>query len=79
MTNLELFGFSGFDSSADDTALNHQLAIFKHSPAAITHRIHFWLSSVASSTAFCGAGSNGYASHWSASNVYGVRPRFLIG
>ena len=60
-----------------------QLALFRLDPTKIvaysgTNRAYWWLRDVASSTAFAAVYSLGYASSYSASNSFGVRPAFGI-
>lgn len=81
MTELEVYGCPAFSSSGEDlrAGLSHQLALFRKDPKAICIRAHWWLSAVALSADFCGVNSLGLVSYHSASNVIGVRPRFIIG
>lgn len=55
-----------------------QLALFQARPDLIVNRENWWLRDVRSSTYFCDVGLDGSAAAWSASNVLGVRPAFLI-
>ena len=55
-----------------------QLALFQARPDLIVNRENWWLRDVRSSADFCGVYSYGCADRWGASNVFGVRPAFLI-
>ena len=55
-----------------------QLALFQARPDLIVNRENWWLRDVQSSTDFCGVANDGFAFTWGASNVFGVRPAFLI-
>lgn len=81
MTELEVYGSSCFSSSGEDdrAGLSHQLALFQADPKAVCIRATWWLSAVATSTAFCIVISDGLVHYYGASLVLGVRPRFIIG
>ena len=55
-----------------------QLALFQARPDLIVNRENWWLRDVRSSAVFCYVDNGGYAGSWTASNVLGVRPAFLI-
>ena len=65
---------NGYDVGCDKS----QLALFQARPDLIANRENWWLRDVRSSTNFCSVGSDGYVNYWTASNVIGVRPAFLI-
>lgn len=87
MSEPEVYGGRVFGSSGYDVGIaKAQLPLFALNPAMIqanlgnsTTRQWYWLKAVASSTYFCNVTNYGYASCYSASSSYGVRPRFLIG
>ena len=81
MTELEVYGGSVFSSSGEDdrAGLSHQIALFRMDHKAVCNRAHWWLSAVAGSTYFCSVYGVGAVTYYSASNVFGVRPRFTIG
>lgn len=56
-----------------------QLPLFTFSPNLISNRQWYWLRDVISSAGFARVGSYGSADFSGASDVYGVRPYFLIG
>ena len=60
------------------TVANKQLNLFRHRPDMISNRQTFWLRDVVSAAAFAFVYAAGYASSYSASNSYGVRPAFPI-
>ena len=55
-----------------------QLPLFALAPEYINIRAYYWLQDVASASAFVLVSSFGYTTAPGASNVYGVRPYFLI-
>ena len=65
---------NGYDVGCDKT----QIALFQARPDLIVNRENWWLRDVRSQTDFCGASADGGADPWAASNVFGVRPAFLI-
>ena len=65
---------NGYNVGCDKT----QIALFQARPDLIVTRENWWLRDVQSSPNFCGVYGGGHAGHWSASNVFGVRPAFLI-
>ena len=65
---------NGYDVGCDKS----QIALFQARPDLIVNREDWWLRDVRSSTYFCDVGLDGSAAAWSASNVLGVRPAFLI-
>lgn len=81
MSEIELYGANVFSSSGYDTGnANMQLPLFRLMPKLKNPgRYWFWLRNVASSTHFCLCGDSGFSGYTDASNVYGVRPRFVIG
>ena len=81
MSEMEVYGGTVFSSSGYDTGnACFQLEAFKNSKdAAMPYPIYFWLKDVASAAHFCYAnGKNGNANYDGASDVYYVRPRFII-
>lgn len=65
---------NGYDTGIDKS----QLALFHARPDLITNRGSWWLRDVQSATGFCLVADDGPASHWAASDSFGVRPAFLI-
>ena len=65
---------NGYDVGCDKT----QIALFQARPDLIANRGSWWLRDVHSPTDFCVVDSYGSANTWYASDVYGVRPAFLI-
>ena len=55
-----------------------QLALFQARPDLIVNRENWWLRDVRFSADFCRVAVDGGAGGWGASNVFGVRPAFLI-
>lgn len=55
-----------------------QLALFQARPDLIVNRENWWLRDVRSSAYFCDVTYDGLAAGWGASDVFGVRPAFLI-
>lgn len=56
-----------------------QLALFRLNPRAINIGSNYWLRDVVSATGFALVSDRGDAGCLNASNVYGVRPAFIIG
>ena len=65
---------NGYDVGCDKS----QLALFQARPDLIVNRENWWLRDVRASTSFCSVADDGNADGWNASNVFGVRPAFLI-
>lgn len=65
---------NGHDVGCDKS----QIALFQARPDLIVNRENWWLRDVQSSTNFCFVLNDGRALSWSASDVFGVRPAFLI-
>ena len=79
---VDVYGTRSFSSSGYDVAMACvQLPLFRLSPdlRVEANRDWWWLSAVAYSDSFCGVYVSGDASYRWASDVGGVRPRFLIG
>ena len=79
---IDVYGTRAFSSSAFDVGMACvQLPLFALNPAlrVEANRDWWWLSAVSLSDSFCFVGSDGNAGGLWASNVAGVRPRFLIG
>ena len=79
---VDVYGTCSFSSSGYDVGMACvQLPLFRLSPdlRVEANRDWWWLSAVAHSDYFCGVYDGGIASNNWASNVRGVRPRFLIG
>ena len=79
---VDMYGTCSFSSSGYDVGMACvQLPLFRLSPdlRVEANRDWWWLSAVASSDYFCSVSCNGDADYGWASNVLGVRPRFLIG
>lgn len=55
-----------------------QLALFAHNSTSINTRQTYWLRDVSSSTHFALVVSGGAANNFGASDVYGVRPAFIL-
>lgn len=80
MSNTQVFGFAGFDSSAHDAGEGcTQLAAFRFNPSLTTfNRNWFWLRGVTSSTNFANSNNGGDAGYDGASHAGGAfRPLFL--
>lgn len=83
MTEVEVYGSRVWGQSGWDIGTgNHPLPLFQYMEGAKNNRTRsFWLREVSShsvSTSFCISTSNGAAIVHDASNVIGVRPRFII-
>ena len=90
MNEAMVFGTTVCSSSRFDNEYANQFPLFQLAPhyrrasvgGGSTHsassRNAWWLSCVASSTTFCGVSTNGSPTAGSASNLYGVRPYFLL-
>ena len=65
---------NGYDVGCDKT----QIALFQARPDLIANRENWWMRDVRSSANFGIVNADGDAGIWSASNVIGVRPAFLI-
>ena len=86
MSEVNVYGTTVWSSSGYDTGIdNRQYAIFQLKPEFINsygnERFHYWLKSVAGTERFSDVFTRGHsdATGGSASAVFGVRPRFLIG
>lgn len=88
MSEIQVYGSTVFSSSFYDVgAANLQFPLFRHNPRAKVAglggtgdgRQWYWLSAVASATAFAGVNSYGSSNNVSASDTDGVRPQFCIG
>ena len=81
-SEVDVYGATVFSSSGYDVGFaNVQLPLFALNPAlrVEANRTWWWLSSVSRSDTFCFVGDTGHSSSDWASDVIGVRPRFLIG
>lgn len=78
---IDVYGTRSFTSSGYDIGMACvQLPLFRLSPdLRVEANRNWWLSAVAYSDGFCGVDGRGLASFSWAWDVYGVRPRFLIG
>ena len=65
---------NGYDVGCDKT----QIALFQARPDLIANRENWWMRDVRSSANFGIVSGYGHANLWSASDVFGVRPAFLI-
>lgn len=65
-------------SGADEHMTGPQLSAFRHNSTLIWNRQNYWLSDVASSSAFAHVGYGGSAGAYTASYVFGVRPFALL-
>ena len=86
MTEHMAYGNGVFSPVSDGSSIPNnyrieksQLPLFVFRPDLISNRLWYWLRDVISSAYFACVGSNGAANYGSASNVFGVRPYFLIG
>ena len=84
MSEVNVFGTIIWSSSGWDTGIdNRQYAIFQLKPELInfdrTARINYWLKDVTGLSNFDYVSTDGAARNANASNMVGVRPRFLIG
>ena len=74
-----LWGVStnGYDKGMDSRG---QLPLFRLKPSLMSTRSYnLWLRSVCSASGFADVNNRGYAGDNTATNSYGIRPRFLIG
>ncbi len=85
MSEVNVYGSTVLSSSGYDIGIdNRQYAIFQLKPEFINSygnqrfNYNYWLKAVANSTSFDYVNILGYASTHYASNLFGVRPRFLI-
>ncbi len=83
MSEVNVYGSTIWSSSGYDIGIdNRQYAIFELKPEFINsygnQRFNYWLKAVAHSTDFANVNYYGTANAYQASNLYGVRPRFLI-
>lgn len=70
---------SAFDREGYEVGIDKwQLAIFRLDPCFANIRANWWLRSVYSATRAAAVDSNGTADNNNASNVFGVRPRFIL-
>lgn len=65
---------NGYDTGTDKS----QIALFKARHDLITNRQNWWLRDVRSAASACRVDSGGVANAWRASNVFDVRPAFLV-
>ena len=86
MTEHMVYGNGVFSPVSDGSSIPNnyrveksQLPLFTFSPNLISNRQWYWLRDVISSANFAYVARYGYAAYYSASNVLGVRPYFLIG
>ncbi len=85
MSEVNVFGTTVWSSSGYDIGIdNQQYAIFQLRPELKNqdltgNRYWYWLKGVASSEYFTRVGYSGTADYGPASDLRGVRPRFLIG
>lgn len=80
MSEIEVYGSTVWSSSGYDTgSACKPLALFQQSEVARNnHTAFYWLKDVASASFFCTAYSSGNSSYGGASNVFFVRPRFIL-
>lgn len=86
MTEHMVYGNGVFSPVSDGSSIPNnyraeksQLPLFVFRPDLISNRQWYWLRDVISSATFASVASAGAANYTYASNVYGVRPFFLIG
>lgn len=86
MTEHMMYGNGVFSPVSDGSSIPNnyqveksQLPLFTFSPNLISNRQWYWLRDVISSALFAFVGGDGIAYCNYASDVYGVRPYFLIG
>lgn len=86
MTEHMVYGNGVFSPVSDGSSIPNnyraeksQLPLFVFRPDLISNRQWYWLRDVISSATFASVASAGAANFTYASNVYGVRPFFLIG
>lgn len=86
MTEHMLYGNGVFSPVSDGSSIPNnyrveksQLPLFTFSPNLISNRQWYWLRDVISSAGFAHVSGSGRANCYTASNVHGVRPYFLIG
>ena len=83
MSEVNVYGSTVWSSSGYDIGIdNRQYAIFQLKPEFInsygSQRFTYWLKAVATSATFARVSSYGGAHASNASDLYGIRPRFLI-
>lgn len=91
MNEMMVYGSNAYHNCMNGTVIpdsyttdNRQLSLFKldHSKIIARNdagdRFWYWLRDVASASWFCYVNANGYCAYRNASDVYGVRPAFLI-
>ena len=86
MTEHMAYGNGVFSPVSDGSSIPNnyrveksQLPLFAFRPDLISNRQWYWLRDVISSATFAYVDSHGSANYYGASNVFGVRPYFLIG
>lgn len=79
LSEPEVYGTRVFGTNYDVGTAYRKFPLFELAPKYICNRNAYWLRAVFSSANFAYVHGNGYASYNSASVVYGVRPRFVIG
>ena len=79
MSEPEVFGTKVFGTNYDVGIAYRKFPLFDLAPKYICNRNTYWLRAVTSSAFFANVGLSGLANSSGASNVYGVRPRFVIG
>lgn len=86
MTEHMVYGNGVFSPVSDGSSIPNnyrieksQLPLFVFRPDLISNRQWYWLRDVISSAYFAHVVGRGYAHYDNASDVYGVRPYFLIG
>lgn len=74
--------FAGANSNTNIPSLytidNSQLPLFMHRPDLVFWRGAYWLRDIISESSFADISDTGYASHYTPSNVLGIRPAFGI-
>ena len=82
MSEVEVYGSIVWSSSGYDggTSSRGQLPLFRLRPDLISSRsFDFWLRDATVAYAFASVDGYGYASYYTATGSFSVRPRFLIG
>ena len=80
MSEVEVYGSKVWSGAWDIGLANQQFPLFRIMPQLASGIDYtYWLSGVATSSQACCVFGSGLAAIGNASNIYGVRPRFLVG
>lgn len=79
LSEPEVYGTRVFGTNYDVGTAYRKFPLFELAPKYICNRNTYWLRAATSSTFFANVGTSGLANNGGASDVYAVRPRFVIG